>query len=125
MVWNREKRRQYEKDYWSNPINKLRLQRNVRRKSLEVKKEVLSHYSNGVPRCASCGETDIIVLCLDHIDGTGAQQRRSRRLTGIHLYCMLRREGFPLGFQVLCFNCNTRKQFKELHYLDFENEGEL
>lgn len=109
--------KEYSRQYRAKPKNKERRRRNYLKRAQEIKYEVLSYYSQGTPRCACCKEADIIVLCLDHIDGSGAQQRKQNRVTGIRLYYRLRRDGFPKGFQVLCFNCNTRKQFAEYNYL--------
>lgn len=77
----------------------------------ELKLEVLSHYARGVPACARCRETDIVILCIDHIDGRGNEHRRSIG-TG-NIYKWLKLHSFPEGFQVLCFNCNARKKFLE------------
>jgi len=42
--------------------------------------------------------------------GDGAEHRRRFNLKGGNvLYKWLEREGFPPGFQVLCFNCNGKK----------------
>jgi hypothetical protein len=68
-----------------------------------LKKEVFEHYGN---QCACCGESIFELLCLDHINGGGSQQRRE---TGKHssiFYAKLRRDRYPLGFRVLCYNCN-------------------
>jgi len=44
---------------------------------LRFKIECFTHYSNGPnPFCACCGESDIGVLCLDHINGGGNRHRR-------------------------------------------------
>lgn len=117
MNENTAKRRDYERNYWTIPENRARKRQNYQVRAQVIKHEVLAYYSGGEPKCAHCGETDIIVLCLDHIDGDGASQRKQSRVTGTHLCYRLRRDGFPSGFQVLCCNCNVRKQFKELNYL--------
>jgi len=77
-------------------------------KSRLAKVGILSHYSNPqiVPICNNCGEQDIDVLCLDHINGGGSKHSRERRST---LYNWILKNNYPKGFQVLCANCNTRK----------------
>ena len=62
----------------------------------------------GGPACACCGESQSEFLTLDHIAGDGAAQDRQlgSRKSGDHLYRWLRKEGYPPGFRVLCFNCN-------------------
>jgi len=81
----------------------------------KIKLEGLMHYSGGDVRCAICGEVDMDVLCLDHINNDGAAQRKrtgisGRGSIGISTYAGLKREGWPDGLQVLCANCNMKKQ---------------
>ena len=61
-------------------------------------------------RCACCGETEMIFLSLDHINGGGNADRKQMGANGGHkFYRVLRDRGFPAGFQVLCMNCNIGK----------------
>jgi transcriptional regulator with XRE-family HTH domain len=57
--------------------------------------------------CACCGEPEYIFLTIDHIvpgkPDTGPRTR---------LYRWLKVNGYPAGFQTLCFNCNTAKGVK-------------
>ena len=64
---------------------------------------VIEHYGS---RCACCGETEPIFLTMDHIDGGGTAHRES---LNSGLYRWLIKNGFPDGFQVLCYNCNFGK----------------
>lgn len=71
----------------------------------ELKAEVIGHYGDV---CASCGENEISVLTLDHIDGNGNEHRRLiGNNGGQHMYRWVRRNNFPAGFRVLCMNCNA------------------
>lgn len=84
------------------------------RNNLKVKREVFERYGGCVCNC--CSEGHIEFLTIDHIDGNGAEHRRrifgkSAGMGGARLYRALKREGFPAGFQVLCFNCNVAKGF--------------
>ena len=75
------------------------------------KDAVLDHYGRF---CACCGEDEPVFLSLDHINGDGAAHRReTRKRSGASMYSLLIREGFPAGFQVLCFNCNFAKRTGE------------
>lgn len=78
------------------------------KRSRKIKLLVLTHYSNGKPKCACCPVTEVAFLTIDHIEENGATDRDSkgRKYTGSLGYRRLIREGFPLGFRVLCFNCN-------------------
>lgn len=64
-------------------------------------------------KCAICGIDDIDVLTIDHVNDNGAQQRKERgrsREMGHGLLTRLRNECFPSEYQVLCANCNMRKE---------------
>ena len=110
-IWrrcNKEKVRGYIKKYWANPKNKTIKRAQAQRGRNRLKVLVFSHYSpNGIPQCACCKEQRLIFLTLDHMDGNGAKHKRS---LGIHggsaLYCWLKKNNYPPGYRVLCFNCN-------------------
>lgn len=78
-----------------------------------LKAEVFSHYGTV---CQCCGESDIRFLTIDHVNGDGAEHRRKiadqrgRGNGGNTMYRWLRSNGYPSGFQVLCFNCNCGRQ---------------
>lgn len=78
----------------------------------KVKDEVISHYSYGANKCACCGENQRAFLSLDHIEGGGNQHRKKvgRKYGSIHYW--LKKKGYPKGFQVLCYNCNMAKSFR-------------
>lgn len=63
----------------------------------------------GGQRCSCCGETEVAFLTIDHIDGCTAETRKVQGL-GTRFYYWLRRNGYPSGFQVLCFNCNLGRR---------------
>ena len=56
-------------------------------------------------RCACCGEATERFLTVDHVASNGKEMRQIHG-TGNSFYMWLIRRGFPVGFQVLCFNCN-------------------
>lgn len=64
---------------------------------------VIEHYGG---KCACCGETQIQFLALDHIHGGGSAHRREIGLKGATFYAWIVRQDFPLGYRVLCHNCN-------------------
>ena len=64
--------------------------------------------------CSACGENDPLVLNVDHIKNDGKHHVGStgRRVTGNCLYSHIIRENFPTHrFQILCANCNQRKEW--------------
>ncbi len=74
-----------------------------------LKREVFSHY--GGFRCACCGDCHEVFLNIDHVNNDGAAHRRAalKGKGGESLYRWLKKQGFPAGYQVLCFNCNFAK----------------
>lgn len=71
---------------------------------LKKRLKVLRHYSGGTPRCRCCGEDGIPFLTIDHIVPLSGKKR-----DGGNLCDFLVRNNFPVGFQVLCYNCNLAK----------------
>jgi hypothetical protein len=53
--------------------------------------------------CSCCGEDNTVFLTIDHIDGGGTKHRKN---VNNKVYPELRRQGFPPGYRVLCWNCN-------------------
>lgn len=75
-----------------------------------VKFEVLGHYSViGHPNCPHCRIDDLDVLTIDHVNNDGAAHRKEQG-TGSALYVWLKRNNYPEGYQVLCCNCNMKKE---------------
>lgn len=113
---NREKRRKWNRDWIQNNKERYNASKYLYRDRLKF--EVLSYYSiEEYPICAICGFDDIDCLVIDHIDNDGAEHRKkirisSRTTSGTSTYAALRREKFPDGLQVLCANCNTKKQIE-------------
>lgn len=85
----------------------------------KLKLEIMKHYSiSEIPQCAKCGVVDIDCLCLDHINNDGSVQRKLLKIThrglenGGSTYSILKKMGYPDGLQVLCANCNLKKQIE-------------
>lgn len=79
----------------------------ARTRTQEVKTQAITEYGG---QCACCGISDLVFLTIDHPDGDGAAHRRaifgdSVGRAGERFYRWLRREGWPTGFRVLCWNC--------------------
>jgi len=80
------------------------------KRRLRRKMDVMAHYSHGTSFCAKCGEKDIHVLSIDHINGCGCQHRAVLNLKGgDQFYRWLQNAGYPSGYRVLCLNCNCPK----------------
>ena len=107
---NAEMLKKKAKEYADNHKTEYAEQQRIYKQKLKL--EVLGHYSvEGHPSCLHCTEDDLDMLCLDHINNDGTQHRRSiNRQAGTDFYLWLRRNKYPGGFQVLCYNCNMKKQ---------------
>ncbi len=80
-----------------------------RAKHVSLRAEVMAHYSRGVPTCSCCGERGLHFLTMDHINGGGNKHRREIGNASGTLLSWIKRNGYPDGFQVLCWNCNLAK----------------
>lgn len=62
--------------------------------------------------CACCLETHSHeFMSIDHVNGDGSKHKKNgQRLKGVALYRWLKDNNYPIGFQVLCYNCNGAKQ---------------
>lgn len=70
--------------------------------------EALRAYGGDRPSCACCGESCLIFLALDHINGGGHRHRKETGGGGFYIW--LRRNGYPAVFRILCHNCNMGRQ---------------
>ena len=86
-----------------NPERSAQLRREWYRRA---KLRTLVAYSQDPPTCTCCGEATLGFLTIDHIDGGGNAHRRELG-GGSSLLIWLQKQGYPAGFQVLCFNCNA------------------
>jgi hypothetical protein len=73
-----------------------------------LKEEIFEHYGRA---CSCCGENDPRKLCIDHVDGGGRQHRESGLSGHHHIGKYLKANGWPPGYQILCWNCNSVKHF--------------
>lgn len=95
VVWHTEFRNKYP-DLCKERRRKI---------TIKTKHTILSHYSNGLPKCTCCNEKREEFLVLDHIEGGGTKHRK--QLGGVNFYAWVLKNNFPSGFRVLCHNCNA------------------
>lgn len=74
------------------------------------KLKVIAAYGGG---CSGCGITDPIVLQVDHVFDNGKDHvdSKGRRITGNQLYSNIIKHKYPSDYQILCANCNVRKEW--------------
>lgn len=70
--------------------------------------QALIAYSGRNPKCACCGESENKFLCIDHLNGDGSKHRKEVKNKVMR---WLKKNNYPVGFQVLCHNCNLAKGF--------------
>ena len=117
---HREHFRNYQRKYYQETKEKQLAQAKARYKlnaeefkakgrkyHKSLKGEVFNAYGGYI--CVCCGEIHELFLCIDHINNDGNRHRKYTLRKGDTFYLWLKRNGFPPGFQVLCFNCNWGK----------------
>ena len=95
--------------YLEDPLYKLKQDVKVRARTYARKIRVLTHYGkDGRLMCCweGCTISDPDMLSLDHVNNDGAQDVRKSAT----LYRHLIRNGFPEGFQTLCWNHQWKKE---------------
>lgn len=107
------RRKLYYRQYWQEHKEERRAPR--RQNNQARKLRILGHYSQGdIPRCVQCGERDVDVLTIDHINNDGRQHRRNLGRWGTNFYRWLEKNDCPSGYQTLCFNCNMKKRMEKM-----------
>jgi len=102
--------------YNKNKLKKYHLVNNIINEKRKIRRillklEVMSHYSNGIPKCNRCQETMIEFLNIDHIIPR-KEHGHSWTFGSDKLHKWLLKNNLPPGFQILCSNCNMIKAFE-------------
>lgn len=72
---------------------------------IQSKEKCLEYYGR---KCACCGETKLEWLSIEHKAGKkGALHPKGQ--AGIKLFRWLDLNGFPKGYEIFCYNCNSAK----------------
>jgi hypothetical protein len=74
-----------------------------------LKLEVFNYYCDNDIKCQGCGEKELCILTVDHINGGGCKHTREIK----NLYPWIKRNNYPEGFQIFCWNCQFRKKLQE------------
>ena len=103
---NREKRLAYGKKWRDANPDKMRFYR--KKHTIKLKDETFAAYGGRICKC--CGETESRFLSIDHIEGNGNVHRKLLgNGGGKDFYTWLRKNSYPKGYQVLCYNYNIAK----------------
>jgi hypothetical protein len=91
-------------------VNRTIRQKSAKKSNDKVMMDVFSHYmTDGKIKCScpGCNVDDIDVLCIDHINGDGAEHRKNNGLKGgSDMYRWIRKNGYPDDLRLLCHKCN-------------------
>lgn len=105
-------KKNHRERYYTNRIENAKTAKE-RRQRLKL----AAFHAYGGSKCACCGDEHLEFLSIDHLDGDGAEHRRSLikekgwksktgNMCGHHFYLWLKQNNYPPGFRVLCMNCN-------------------
>lgn len=90
---------------------KKEARRYYKRDAETTKLAVVNVLTGGEGTCRWCGQGDIDVLCVDHVENNGKQHAKECGYRGgMYLYKWLIKNDYPPGFQILCYNCNAKKE---------------
>lgn len=92
--------------------NKEKMLEYKKNKYKQLRLNVINHYGG---KCSFCGNTNINHLCMDHINNDGAEHRRKIGIGGTLLYRWIKKNNYPDGFQVLCYNHNAEKEHHKIY----------
>jgi hypothetical protein len=81
----------------------------IKSRRLELKRICIEHY--GVDSgCVCCGTKELSFLSLDHIKDDATEDKKRRGGIKNLQYRTIVKDGFPIGLQTLCFNCQWGKR---------------
>lgn len=105
---NSDKIKKHIKQYTLENLNYIN--QRINNWHTNVKQTVFDHY--GGCKCVNCYITELSFLSIDHINGGGKQHVKEISGGGQKTYRWLQKNNYPLGYQVLCHNCNFKKSVK-------------
>lgn len=86
----------------NNPALRAKMLKRDKDRHAKHRKLVLDHYGRS---CECCGESNECFLTVDHIVEINSKKKR-QELGHNGIYQWLVRNNFPLGFRIMCYNCN-------------------
>jgi len=122
VYWCNDCYNKYRRHWRKNNPDKARIKdrkRSISRRFERYIEKIIVYqvYSRGKMTCDMCGESDLDVLSVDHIKGGGAIHRKE--LNGTHIERWIIKNNFPVGYRILCRNCNWRERLKQIDSLKY------
>ena len=78
-----------------------------RKQTLIIKDKIIKAYGG---KCNCCGNSELLSLTIDHINGGGRKEYEQLKNKGSDFYKYLIKNNFPKdNYQLLCYNCNCCK----------------
>lgn len=101
---NRDRLAKVRSDYYEANKEKIREQTAIKHRERKIR--VLRAYGG---QCTCCGEKNLGLLTLDHVNDNGAEHRKSLGFAkaSVRIYAWAEANGFPDLLQVQCWNCNS------------------
>lgn len=122
---NKEKKNKHSREQYYKHQKKYRLRarEQTKKSRMEHKLIVINHYSKGKNCCELCGNIDMDVLSIDHINGGGRQHLREIKRTSLTEWLITNK--LPDGYRILCMNCQFKErkrknQFKAWNRINFD-----
>lgn len=99
-----ERNRQYYHRHRDKLLEQVNAHARRRRSALKA-----ALYKKLGGKCKRCGITDVRVLCVDHVNGGGWQERKESTYTTLYTRMLADTTG---KYQLLCHNCNWIKRYE-------------
>jgi hypothetical protein len=98
------------KEHWLSPKTFQEINFKHQKLRWKNKLKVIENYGGC---CNHCGEKDPRVLQVDHVfdDGKSHVDSKGRRIGGSQLYGSIIKNNYQDCYQVLCANCNAKKEW--------------
>ena len=101
---NREAINRKRRDYYT--ANKTQIRAVGTQLINHLKEELYNIFGK---RCIKCGFDDVRALQLDHVNGGGAEERRTKTAVQVWRNAI----NHPQYYQMLCANCNSIKRYTD------------
>jgi hypothetical protein len=107
--YDKTQRNEYAKNY--RLFKREVYLKNLLKRRIKIRIQALKIYGGENPSCYCCGENKYEFLALDHINDNGNEQRKKSQGGSTALLIWLKKNNWPSGLRVCCYNCNLAREF--------------